>query len=232
MASPRNMPKAFTLIEVLAALAMAAALSAALATTLHAAFTARKAAMRNLNLGRDARLALDLMGRDLQAVLPPTGLLAGAFIGVDENGGGGLDADTLSFFGTSDPARTTTARGDIRQVEFAALAGMELLTPTTDNTTLLIRRMRTDLLAQAQADPTEQILCRNVRALNMRYYDSSAEIWTDTWDSTTVDNALPSAVEITLEVIADDGRSVRLTRVVTLPCSSTSESSAESGGAS
>jgi hypothetical protein len=44
----------------------------------------------------------------------------------------------------------------------------------------------------------EEVLCRNVRAFSLRYFDGYT--WQESWDSTTLDNALPLAVAMTLEL--------------------------------
>ena len=44
----------------------------------------------------------------------------------------------------------------------------------------------------------EAVICRNVRTFFVRYYDGQQML--ETWDSTQLNNALPMAVEITLEL--------------------------------
>ena len=67
----------------------------------------------------------------------------------------------------------------------------------------------------------EQVLCRSVASLNLRYYDGTD--WLDEWDSTADANSLPLAVEIDIEIAQHDKHSKelqkrRLVQSFALPC--------------
>jgi hypothetical protein len=53
-------------------------------------------------------------------------------------------------------------------------------------------------LAVSQVDPREEIICRGVAQFSLRYFDGSA--WQTSWDSTQLDNQMPEAVEVTLQL--------------------------------
>jgi hypothetical protein len=76
----------------------------------------------------------------------------------------------------------------------------------------LVRRVSTNLLSPKVIDPNEQVLCRNVVSLNLRYFDGTS--WVDEWDSTEDANSLPRAVEIDIQVI-DDTRNKSTKNIVT-----------------
>jgi hypothetical protein len=91
-----------------------------------------------------------------------------------------------------------------------------------------------NLLAPVAPQPYEEVLCRSVRNFNLRYFDGTQ--WQDQWDSTTLGDTMPTAVEVHLEfdVHGDDGsvRPYSLTRVFAVPCAQAASGSTEtvSGG--
>jgi hypothetical protein len=71
-----------------------------------------------------------------------------------------------------------------------------------------------------------------VRSFNLRYYDGLT--WQDSWDSTLLDNNIPVAVEVTLELdrsTESQPRIIQFPRVFLLSCSTLSASSATGTGA-
>ena len=220
----------FTLLEMLVALAIMGVLATALCTCLHVAFRARRRAEAALAPANALTLTLDLVRRHIESALPPTGVLAGAFVGEDETAeSSGADADILTFFTTVGDAAASQC--DIRKVELILIESDE-----GDGHNLALRTT-TNLLAPETPDPTEEILCRRVESLNLSYFDGSD--CCDSWDSTTRDNALPLGVEVTLELMgqddadeddSDEDSSHSVTQVFSLPCAAAqSESSGPRG---
>jgi len=204
----------FTLLEMLVALAIMGILATGLYTSLHIGFNARKRAEAAIAPTRSGTLALELLYRDVASALPPTGILAGGFVSEDaEAEGSSEDADTLVFFSAVEDAGQ--AGTGIRKIEFALTSDQDA------QGNLLVRRVTANLLAPTVPEPVEEVLCRNVKSLNMRHFDGLA--WQDAWDSTTRDNTLPLAVEVTINIQdsdvrqdADEGHA--FTRVFLLPC--------------
>ena len=241
--------RAFTLLELLVALAMAGIIAGSLYSGLRIGFRARNSAESAVEPIRTAELATSLLRADFESALPADGTLSGPFVGQDTAGGGGLPADTVAFFtlgnptdAFADPAATGAAgpamnaaggnagagtafggafssggtpNGEARKVEIGLIPD-----PTTGEQ-ILVRRVTTNLLAQVTPEPFEEVLCRGVRSLNLRYYDGLA--WQETWDSALVDNEIPSAVELTIELerTSSNGqvRVIRFPRVFLLSCS-------------
>ena len=206
----------FTLLEMLVALAIMGVLASGLYMSLHIGFRAQKSAERAIAPVRAGTLALEMLRRDLASALPPTGILAGAFIGEDAKAEISTeDADVLVFYSTIEDAGHGAT--GIRMIEFA-------LTPTEDySENILVRRVTANLLAPIAPEPVEEILCRNVKSLNVRHFDGAE--WQDSWDSGLAGNALPLAVEVTLTLPnpdaspVDDAEGHAFTRVFLLPCS-------------
>ena len=237
----------FTLLEVLVASVIVALLAAGLAVSLNVAFRARRSVTEALESVRLAQVAMNRMAQDLQSALPPTGTLAYEFATSSTTSADG-GSDGLTFFNLSDPLRGRDGAGDVEQVEYALVdeASLQMATPGTvqmlngvttsnsiqsvvppaaaaaANTRVLVRRVMRNLLASVQETPVDQVLCRNVQSFSIQVYSST--LWTNTWDSSTQGNALPAAVQITLQVAPpEEGGNPRaqpytLMRIVRLPC--------------
>src|ERR1051325_10143787 len=93
----------FTLLELILAMAMMSMLAVSLYGTLRVAFKARDSAKSGIAPMRSANVALDLLGEDLESALPPTGLLAGAFLAQHLGADAQNSQDTIQFYciGTS-----------------------------------------------------------------------------------------------------------------------------------
>lgn len=202
----------FTLLELLVAMSMVAVLSLSLYASLRIAFKAKESALRGIGPVRASGLAMDLVRQDLESALPPTGLLAGAFLG-DVDGGNSF----VEFYASGEGLNVEdfTGQGSVRKVEL----GVTALPDGRNN--VLVRRLTTNLLAPQVIEPEEEILCRGVRLFTLRYWDGLD--WIDTWDSTTLGDVLPGAVEVTLEIAwppdsTDPEKTYRTTRIFTLAC--------------
>ena len=187
--------KGFTLLEILVAATMTALLAGSLYATLYTSFRARAGAERAVANFRGAELAADFICAELRSAVVPNGILAGTFMGTDGTGVAGCESDTVSFYRTADATDQDVGKSDIMLVELACEpssqgAGMDL-----------VRRVKRNLLAPVVYDLPGETLCRNVLALNLRYFDGVS--WLDSWDSTLAENSLPLAVEVDL-TLADD----------------------------
>lgn len=217
MSRPRRQLRAFTLLELLVATAMTAVLAGSLYATLHVAFKARRAAIAAVEQMRRAELAVELIWADVEAAVVPRGILAGGFLGEDETEAAGRPSDALMLHCTADGAAETEGTGDIRMVELAC-------EPAEDGEgMILLRRLTLNLLTTTVEEPVEEVLCRGVRSFDLKYFDGTD--WQDNWDSAAWDNVLPLAVEVTLELVAQDGASSDeggywISRVFQIPCSS------------
>jgi len=176
-------------------------------------FHAKASAEAAVEPARVGSIAMNIIREDLQGALPPNGVLAGSFIGTDTKDDRNNDGDDLSFFSTADAPQHVDGNGEIKNIELTTVA----LTNSTDH--VLIRRVTRNLLSQVQANPDEEIICRHVLAFNLQYYDGTA--WYDSWDSTTQNNQLPAAVEVTLDLepFNQNDAPHRYQRIFTLPCS-------------
>ena len=182
----------FTLLELILAMAMMSMLAVSLYGTLRVAFKARDSATSGIAPMRSANVALDLLGQDLESALPPTGVLAGAFL-AQHLGDVQNSQDTIEFYciGTSD---------SLDPPNVAAFRKLDIgLEPSPDGKGyLLVRRITNNLLSPQEVTPNEEILCRKVRSFSLRYYDGQS--WYEDWDSTQMGDILPVAVQVDLQI--------------------------------
>ncbi len=188
----------FTLMELLVAMSLMVVASACLYSSLYTGFRARERAETILVPLQSARMAMDMIKQDLRgAVIGPDedpNVLAGPFFGEDDRTGANVDTDVVTFFSShheisGDEDRITCGIG---MIEFS------LIEPVREDAYTLVRYVTDNLQTEDEQEPVEEILCRHVRALNFRYYDGLR--WYEDWDSTEQLDALPMAVEVTLEM--------------------------------
>ena len=211
MALPMRQYEGFTLLELLVAMTLMVVVASCLYTALHTGFRAYRSALLAVEPTSQAINAIELIKQDLQGVLPPeSNGLAVSFIGEDSTGLKGVDNDSVEFYTTHVYADDESLSGGLGKVEL-------LLEEDKDayyrkyTSYQLIRLVTMNLLAPKEPDPEEQVLCRNVLSLNLRYYDG--DDWLDEWDSTEDANSLPQAVEVDI-LIAYTGKNTAGSRNV------------------
>lgn len=224
----RQSQGAFTLLELLVAMVLMVVTASCLYTALYTGFRAHRSALAATEPTSLAINAIELLKQDISGVLPPGGVLAGAFTGTDAAGTQGADADSLEFC-------TTHLFTDDDDELVGGLGKIELLleedAESDDGTCRLIRRVTTNLLTSREAEANEQVLCRGVRSLNLRYFDGST--WVDDWDSTADANSLPLAVEIDIQVVhktrssAREPQKRRLIQSFAIPCETSAQNESE-----
>jgi type II secretion system protein J len=189
--SPR---RAFSLLELILVLGMVAVISLSLYNAMNVANKARRSTNDSVEPARTASIAADLITRDLENILPikPPPALAYEFVGQHQAGGANGDADTVEFFtlGKDETAPNQPLSDGVRKVVLALR--------TDTNPPALVRQVTRDLVSQEQQPAEEQILCTGVRSFSLRYFDGTD--WQETWDSTTVGDALPMAIAFTVDL--------------------------------
>jgi len=201
--------KAFTLIEMLLAVAICAIVLVAINGVFATALRLRDRTSAVIEESLPVNRALDTMNRDLQGVVGPGGVFEGDFkcgaqamgaaMGLTgEAGSGGLD-----FFTTTGALSAKTPWGDIQEVFY------ELKTPTDRNQTGmdLVRCVNRNLLATTIQTPETKRLMGNVQTLEFDCYDGNQ--WRNIWDTSAGDTNLPLAVRIRIQLVAPQGAAAR-----------------------
>jgi type II secretion system protein J len=183
-----RVPRAFTLLELLLAIAITAILAATVYASLMVATHTRDRAAEAVGKDRALTLALDLIRRDLQSAPPPTGTMAGAFIGEDDN-----TFDTVSFTTTNTYLPPDGRLSDLINVSLLLLDDQD---SDDSRSMMLVREVTTNLLSATTTEPQVQVLARGITGIDLAYSDGAD--WLDDWDSTQHDNTLPLAVKVTL----------------------------------
>ena len=178
--------RAFTLIELLLAITVTSILAATVYASLMVATRTRSKAIETVSKDQSIHLALELLRRDIVAVPPPTGTLAGIFLGEDDN-----HNDTLQFTTTNAFLPPDNRLSDLINISIGLADD-----PQSDQAYMLVREITTNLLSATTTDPQTQVLARGVSGFDAAYSDGAD--WLDEWDSTQHDNTLPLAVRLTL----------------------------------
>jgi len=190
----REQSRGFTLLELLVAMSLMVVVAGCLYTALYTGFKAHRSAMAAVEPTAQAINAIELLKQDIVGVLPIDGVLAESFIGTNSRSSKGEDADYVAFYTTQVYADDDELVGGVGKIELE----LEEDTDEDRENFRLVRKITRNLLSPTEIDAEEQVLCRNVTALNLRYFDG--ESWLDEWDSTADANSLPVAMEVDIQV--------------------------------
>lgn len=203
----QSVRRAFTLMEVLLAMAVSAVVLAVINGVYFSALQLRNRTAQSFSDALPVQYALATIRRDLEGVLPPGGTLVGD-----------LQTTSTSVFSSSRPLLSNAERvspdfftnsgmiddqttfGDVQRVAYYLAdpevypgnAGRELYRVTSRN-----------LLPATVAEPSSQWLMSGVEAVAFQYFDGTS--WANSWDSTVSSN-LPTAIKLQLVMAAADDR--------------------------
>ena len=194
---PGQGTQAFTLVEVMLALAVSAIVLAAIGGVFFTAMRLRERTMAALDEVLPLNQALSIMRRDLRGTLPPGGVLAGAFKdgAVDDIAGTGFG---LQFYTTSGQLSDKAPWGDVQQVIYEVRDAPQASGKPGKN---LVRNVTRNLLATTVVDAQDQLLLNNVQSVAFSCYDGID--WRDLWDTTMTDTNLPLAVRIRIQMAGE-----------------------------
>jgi prepilin-type N-terminal cleavage/methylation domain-containing protein len=224
--------RGFTLLELLLAMALVVVIAGVMATALFTAFKAKARAEATIGATREQDTALATLAQDVATALPSdtstastaaTGTTGStdtsgtastplALIGGLTDGSAWVATATDLTFYCPETETQDGALGGVRMVEYS----FEQVTGETGQS--LVRRVSNNLLAPQPVTPDPEVLVRNVLSLAFRYYDGTT--WYDVWDNADHTNALPVAVELTMELAPREPGlpSVQVDRVLPVPC--------------
>ena len=205
-------------------------------TALYTSFRAKRSARFAVEPTRIAIHAIELIKQDVYGILPLGGTLAASFLGTNSSDTEGMDNDSLEFYTTHIYADDDLLAGGLGKIELLLEEDNDEELEENPEGYKLMRIITTNLLSSKTADSEEQVLCRNVQSLNLRYYDEE-DGWVDAWDSTEDANSLPLAIEIDIQVIhngnatsqkvSEEPQARRLMQSFLIPCGGMKEESEE-----
>jgi type II secretion system protein J len=194
--SNNNRRQAFTLIELLIAVAISAIVLATISvmffTALHLRENVTAAAEQTMPVDH----AIAVMKHDLLCVVP-VGVIAGP-MGSDASAVGMTTPPLLELYTGSSELSDDAPWGDVQKIDYTLRA------PTNRTSYVgrdLIRGVTQNLLSTGTVAPDQQTLLQDVQNLQFSYYDGTN--WNDTW-STTLSN-IPVAIKVSIDFAAQKG---------------------------
>lgn len=192
-----HVARAFTLIEVLLALAVSAIVLAAISGVFYSAVRLRERTTALLDDAAPLHHALVLLRRDLQGALPPGGVTVGDFKSGLLNTGS-AQGFGLQFYTTTGVINENAPWGDIQEVTY------QLRDAADRNHALgrdLIRTVTRNLLATTVLNSDEQWLMGNIQSLEFACFDGLD--WRDAWDTSAGNTNLPIAIRVRIQLATD-----------------------------
>ncbi len=196
---------AFTLLEVMMAIALFAIVLASIQTVFFATVRLRNRTIETVEQAAPLQQALATLKMDLANLVPTGGTFFGPLQstpgGSSANGSTnvmslvGLNGQQISpvFFTSGGAIDTTTPWSEVQQVTYT-------LADPTNNSRFgkdLIRYVGRNMLPVLSDQPTPHYLLSGVQNVLFHYYDGSS--WVETWDSTTTSN-LPTAIKVEIQL--------------------------------
>lgn len=199
---------AFTLIEMLLAVAIFAIVLLAINAVFYSALHLERTTSRSLDERLPLNQALAFLRRDLQGAVPPNS--NGVFLcdfkcGAARGGlGSSGTASTLEFCTTTGVIQDHDALGNPLPWGEVQRVSYQLVEPADRTTTKgmdLVRVITRNLLPVTTEEVEEQWLMDNIESLEFLSYTGTD--WRDSWDTTMGDTGLPQAVRVRIQLAAN-----------------------------
>jgi type II secretion system protein J len=197
---------AFTLIEMILAIGIAAIVLITVNTVLFASLRLRDETSNIVDAANPVDQTVSLIRRDLQCVVVPTncsgGVLSGDFKVGNVSSPGINDAVAIEMFTATGQLSANAPWGDIQRVTY------ELQMPA-NNSALgknLVRSVVRNLLTQNNPDVEDQLMLTGVQNITFSCFDGTT--WQQTWDTTGLTSTytnLPVAVRVDIQMAQAPG---------------------------
>ena len=200
-----NNMHAFTLIEMVLAIGVAAIVLIAVNTVLFASLRLRDTTAEVVDAATPVDAAVTFIRRDLECVVTPTNgtskVLSGDFRAGNVSSVGVPEPVAVEMFTTTGALSASEPWGDIQRVTY------ELKQPTDRNAVGkdLVRSVVRNLLTITTPDVEDQLMLSGVQDIKFSCYDGAQ--WQDTWDTTGVTSTytnLPLAVRVDIRMAGND----------------------------
>ena len=195
---------AFTLIEMILAIGVAAIVLITVSTVFFAAIRLRDETQNVVDNAKPADLAMATMRRDLECVVTPTNgttkVLSGDFRVGDITSSGNNEPVAIEMFTATGQLGDQEPWGDIQRVTYELRNPVNRNIPGKD----LFRSITRNLLSPTTPQVEDQWMMSGVQTLAISCYDGVQ--WWNTWDTTglTSDNTnLPVAVRVDIQPVGN-----------------------------
>jgi len=192
---------AFTLIEMVLAIGVAAIVLVAINAVLFAALRLRDATSAVVDAAAPVDQTVTFLRRDLECVVTPTNgtskILSGDFRVGNVNSPGLPEPVAIEMFTATGALSANAPWADIQRVTY------ELKQPTDRSATGkdLVRSVTRNLLTLTTPEVDDQLMMSGVASIKFSCFDGSQ--WQDTWDTTSltsVNTNLPVAVRVDIQL--------------------------------
>lgn len=197
--------RAFTLIELILAIGVAAIVLAAVNAVLFTALHLRDVTGNAVDAATPMDQAVVYLRRDLQCAVTPTNgtskILSGDFKVGNVTSVSGQPA-AIEMYTATGALSDSQPWGDIQYVTY------ELKNPADRSAAGLdlVRSVTRNLLATTTANAEDQLLLSGVESIKFSCYDGAQ--WSDSWDTTgltSINTNLPLAVRVDIQMAANNG---------------------------
>ena len=211
---------AFTLIEMILAIGIAAMVLIAINAVLFASLHLRDVTTDAVDAATPVDQTMTFLQRDLECVVPPTNgtthVLSGDFKVGDVSSLGVSGPVAIEMFTATGALSADAPWADIQRVTY------ELESPTDPSAAgkNLVRSVTRNLLAMTTPDVDDQLMLTGVESIKFSCYDGSQ--WQDTWDTTGLTSSetnLPVAIRVDIQMVGDSGNGP-IELVVPIDCQS------------
>ncbi len=208
--------RAFTMIELILAIGVAAIVLVAVNSVFFASLRLRDATTEAVAGTTPLDAALTILRRDISCAVPPgsNSVLVGDFKAGDVTSIGLPDMVNLELYTAtgvlnSDP---TIPWADVQRVTY----GLKSPVPATGRGKDLVRTVTRNLLSETTPEIEEQSLLGNVQDLRFQCFDGVQ--WADQWDTSvnaaTGTTNLPSAVRVLIQLASTRGATLAPVEIV------------------
>jgi type II secretion system protein J len=196
---------AFTLIEMILAVGVAALVLAVIGSAFFAALHLREVTQAAVDGATPVDLALAVMRRDLQCVMTPTNgtskILSGDFRVGSLTSPGVSQPVAIEMFTATGALRDNAPWGDIQKVTYELKDPADRNAPGKD----LYRSVTRNIMAATTPDVQDQWMLGGVQNIEFSSFDGSQ--WSDSWDTTgvtAVNTNLPVAVRVRIQLAGNN----------------------------
>jgi type II secretion system protein J len=192
---------AFTLLEILIAVAAFAVVLAAINTVFYSALRLRNSTSEAIEKALPMEHALGVIKRDLANLVLPGGLMSGTF-STTSTSNSLAGQSSPNFYTASGVVDETSPFAEVQRVSYLLVAATNRAGGKD-----LIRSVSRNLLPSLQEEYEEEWLMTGVQTLTFLYHDGTQ--WRDSWDSTIentstgLSNSLPAAVKVQVRLLSE-----------------------------
>lgn len=202
--------RAFTLIEMILAVGIAAIVLISINAVFFSALHLRDATTSAVDEATPLEQAFSILRRDLQCAVPPNPTATMSLTGDFRTGNiasvGVSDNVNAEFYTATGALHENEPWGDIQRVTYGLKTAMAASGPGKD----LIRSVTRNLLSGTTPEITEQWMLGGVESIQFVCYDGAQ--WLSEWDTsstTAVNTNLPNAVRVLIQMAGKGGGNAR-----------------------